>query len=88
MLGLVNCSIYLLLGTNAVKVDPHVWMMVYADLALMQTWLYKSNRRHNISPHEKQGTYGLAGMWISLLSAPVYASALKDTLLRSSAASW
>ncbi len=85
VLGLVNCSIYLLLGTNAVKVDPHVWMMVYADLALMQTWLYKSNRRHNISPHEKQGTYGLAGMWISLLSAPVYASALKDTLLRSSA---
>jgi cellulose synthase/poly-beta-1,6-N-acetylglucosamine synthase-like glycosyltransferase len=80
MLGAVNCLLYLLLGTTGIRVQPHVWVAVYVDLALVQFCLYASNRKHNVSPHESEGSSGAGGMFISVLAAPVYVSALLGTV--------
>lgn len=37
---------------------------------------------HNVSPHEPEGSGGLAGMMMSALSAPIYARSLMDAVLR------
>ncbi|NJP81951.1 glycosyl transferase, partial [Streptomyces sp. AA8] len=57
-------------------------MMLYSDAAALQIGLYIWNRRHNVSPHEPEGSGGLAGMVMSALSAPVYARSLTDAVLR------
>jgi len=82
ILGAVNCVVYLLLGATAIRVQPQVWIAVYVDLAAVQFCLYASNRKHNVSPHELPGSSGAAGMFISVLAAPVYVVALMGTLLR------
>ena len=35
--------------------------MLYLDAATLQVGLYFYNRRHNVSPHEEEGSAGLAG---------------------------
>ncbi len=82
ILGCVNCMLYLLLGATGIQVQPQVWLAVYMDLAVVQFVLYASNRKHNVSPHESAGSSGAAGMFISVLSAPIYVVALVGTLLR------
>ena len=82
ILGGANCLLYLLLGAQGIRVPPHVWIAVYTDLAIVQFCLYASNRKHNVSPHESVGSSGVAGMFISVLTAPVYAAALVGSLLR------
>jgi cellulose synthase/poly-beta-1,6-N-acetylglucosamine synthase-like glycosyltransferase len=75
-LGAINCVLYLLLGTTGIRVQPSVWAAVYVDLAVVQFCLYAANRKHNVSPHELEGSSGAAGMFISVLAAPVYVTAL------------
>jgi hypothetical protein len=58
--------------------------MLYVDAAALQIGLYFFNRRHNVSPHEKKGSAGVAGMLISALSAPIYAASLAAVALRRS----
>jgi len=82
ILGAVNCMLYLLLGASGIRVQPSVWIAVYIDLAVVQFSLYASNRKHNVSPHESSGSSGIAGMFISVLAAPIYVVALLGTLLR------
>jgi len=82
ILGAVNCVIYLVLGAQGVRINPHVWIAVYADLAAVQFCLYASNRKHNVSPHELPGSSGAAGMFMSVLAAPIYVVAMIQTLLR------
>ncbi len=62
----------------------HLWLMLYVDAAALQVGLYFFNRRHNVSPHEKKGSAGVAGMVISALSAPIYAASLAAVALRRS----
>lgn len=81
MLGAVNCAVYLLLGHSGLKVSAQSWHMVFALLILAQVALYDYNRRHNVSPFEKPGSSGMAGMLISVLTAPVYVTAFVGTLL-------
>jgi hypothetical protein len=40
------------------------------------------NRRHNVSPHEPEGSSGLAGMVMSALSAPLYTRSFAEAVLR------
>jgi len=56
--------------------------MLYLDAAVLQVSLYFWNRRHNVSPHERQGSSGISGMFISMLSTPVYVSSLIATLTK------
>jgi hypothetical protein len=56
--------------------------MLYGNASALQIGLYVWNRRHNVSPHEPEGSGGVAGMVMSALSAPLYAKALIDSMLR------
>jgi cellulose synthase/poly-beta-1,6-N-acetylglucosamine synthase-like glycosyltransferase len=82
LLGALNSVLYLVLGAGGLTVEAHAWLMLYAYSALFQVMLYGWNRRHNVSPHEKEGSSGALGMLISMLSVPLYAHSLISTLLR------
>ena len=84
ILGVVNAILYFALGAGGVVVPAHLWLMLYVDAAALQVGLYFFNRRHNVSPHEKKGSAGVAGMLISALSAPIYAASLAAVALRRS----
>ena len=84
VLGAVNCAIYLILGARGVVINPHVWIAVYVDLAIVQFALYATNRRYNVSPHEDPGSSGAAGMCMSVMAAPVYVVALVQSALKRS----
>ncbi|WP_045745553.1 glycosyltransferase family 2 protein, partial [Actinoplanes rectilineatus] len=82
LLGAANAAGFMLLGAKGVQVPAEVWLMLYVDAALFQVGLYLFNRRHNVSPHEKSGSSGLAGMLASTLCTPIYVSSLIGALLR------
>jgi cellulose synthase/poly-beta-1,6-N-acetylglucosamine synthase-like glycosyltransferase len=82
LVGALNAVLYLVLSIKGVKIPFELWLMLYIDAGLFQTVLYLWNRRHNVSPHEAPGSSGLAGMFISLVCAPVYASSFIGSVLR------
>ncbi|KDQ67477.1 cellulose synthase catalytic subunit [Streptomyces sp. NTK 937] len=82
ILAALSCALFLGMGASGVQIDPVVWMMLYGNASALQIGLYVFNRRHNVSPHEPEGSGGLAGMVMSALSAPVYARSLMDAVLR------
>ncbi len=84
LLGTLNGMLYLTLGTGGVIIDPRLWLMFYADVLLMQIAVYLFLRRYNVSPHEKDGSSGIAGMFISALTTPIYVRSLFQTLRRRS----
>ncbi|MGW3113855.1 glycosyltransferase family 2 protein [Streptomyces sp. NPDC001091] len=82
ILAALSCALFLGLGASGVNIDPTVWLMLYGNASALQIGLYVWNRRHNVSPHEPEGSGGVAGMMMSALSAPVYARSLVDAVLR------
>ncbi|WP_317443550.1 glycosyltransferase family 2 protein [Streptomyces collinus] len=82
ILAALSCALFLGLGASGVNIDPTVWLMLYGNASALQIGLYIWNRRHNVSPHEPEGSGGVAGMVMSALSAPLYAKALIDSVLR------
>ncbi|MFI2200711.1 glycosyltransferase family 2 protein [Streptomyces sp. NPDC020192] len=82
ILASLSCALFLGLGASGVNIDPTVWLMLYGNASALQIGLYIWNRRHNVSPHEPEGSGGVAGMVMSALSAPVYARSLMDAVLR------
>jgi len=81
-LGILSCFLFLWFGASGTQVAASVWLMLYSDAAALQIGLYLWNRRHNVSPHEPEGSGGLAGMAMSALSAPIYLKSLGAALLR------
>ncbi|MFF5103223.1 glycosyltransferase family 2 protein [Streptomyces sp. NPDC000134] len=81
-LGILSCVLFLWFGASGTEVAASVWLMLYSDAAALQIGLYLWNRRHNVSPHEPQGSGGLAGMAMSALSAPIYLKSFTEALLR------
>ncbi|MFJ9887639.1 glycosyltransferase [Streptomyces sp. NPDC091287] len=82
ILAALSCALFLGMGASGVQIDPTIWMMLYGNASALQIGLYIWNRRHNVSPHEPEGSGGLAGMAMSALSAPIYARSLMDAVLR------
>ncbi|WP_340557884.1 glycosyltransferase family 2 protein [Streptomyces sp. GSL17-111] len=82
LLGALSCSLFLWLGASGTQVSAAVWMMLYSDVAALQIGLYVWNRRHNVSPHEPEGSSGLAGMAMSAICAPIYARSAVAAVLR------
>ncbi|MER6910650.1 glycosyltransferase family 2 protein [Streptomyces sp. NPDC000594] len=82
ILAALSCALFLGMGASGVQIDPLIWMMLYGNASALQIGLYIWNRRHNVSPHEPEGSGGLAGMMMSALSAPIYARSLLDAALR------
>ncbi|NBE50704.1 glycosyltransferase family 2 protein [Streptomyces boluensis] len=81
-LGILSCFLFLWFGASGTQVAASIWLMLYSDAAALQVGLYLWNRRHNVSPHEPEGSGGLAGMAMSALSAPIYAKSLGAAVLR------
>ncbi len=82
VLGMLNISLYLFTGIGGVEVAARLWLMLYVNAAVLQMAIYFWNRRHNVSPHEEEGSSGVMGMFVSVLSAPMYVSALVDAVRR------
>ncbi|NEB80910.1 glycosyltransferase [Streptomyces sp. SID14478] len=82
LLGVLSCVLFLWFGASGTEVSASVWLMLYSDAAALQIGLYLWNRRHNVSPHEPEGSGGLAGMAMSAISAPIYLKSLGAALLR------
>ncbi|MGP4002883.1 glycosyl transferase, partial [Streptomyces sp. 8N706] len=82
ILAALSCALFLGFGASGIQIDPAMWMMLYGNASALQIGLYIWNRRHNVSPHEPEGSGGVAGMAMSALSAPIYARSLMDAVLR------
>ncbi|MER6138013.1 cellulose synthase catalytic subunit [Streptomyces sp. NPDC001815] len=82
LLGILSCVLFLCFGASGTQVAASMWLMLYSDAAALQIGLYLWNRRHNVSPHEPEGSGGLAGMAMSALSAPIYLKSLGAALIR------
>ncbi|MEU1806313.1 cellulose synthase catalytic subunit [Streptomyces sp. NPDC019937] len=78
----ISCALFLGFGASGIQIDPAIWMMLYGNASALQIGLYVWNRRHNVSPHEPEGSGGVAGMAMSAMSAPIYARSLMDAVLR------
>jgi cellulose synthase/poly-beta-1,6-N-acetylglucosamine synthase-like glycosyltransferase len=76
VLGVSNLVAYLLTGIAGLLVGVQLWLMLYVNAAVLQVAVYFWNRRHNVSPHEEEGSSGVSGMAISVMSTPLYVSAL------------
>ncbi|MGY1710866.1 glycosyltransferase family 2 protein [Geodermatophilus sp. SYSU D00758] len=76
VLGISNLVAYLLTGVAGLLVSAQLWAMLYVNAAVLQVAVYLWNRRHNVSPHEEEGSSGVGGMLMSVFSTPVYVSAL------------
>ncbi|SNS31541.1 Glycosyltransferase, catalytic subunit of cellulose synthase and poly-beta-1,6-N-acetylglucosamine synthase [Geodermatophilus pulveris] len=76
VLGVTNVVAYLLTGVAGLLVPAQLWLMLYVNAAVLQVGVYFWNRRHNVSPHEEEGSSGVSGMAISVMSTPMYVSAL------------
>ncbi|MGW6567128.1 glycosyltransferase family 2 protein [Streptomyces sp. NPDC054975] len=83
LLGILSCVLFLWFGASGTQVSSSVWLMIYSDAVALQIGLYLWNRRHNVSPHEPEGSGGLAGMAMSALCAPIYLMSLGSAVLRS-----
>ena len=82
VLGALNLAAFLLAGVGGLAVTSELWLMLYVNSAVLHLGVYFWNRRHNVSPHEQQGSSGVAGMAMSAMSAPIYVQALTQALLR------
>jgi cellulose synthase/poly-beta-1,6-N-acetylglucosamine synthase-like glycosyltransferase len=82
LLGIVISACYLAFGVSSLRTNGGWWLTYYVDIATMQFVLYRFMRRHNVSPHEPEGSSGLSGMVVSALAAPIYARALIRVVLR------
>lgn len=81
LVGIISSSTYLLFGATAVEVPWKTFISLYAITLCLQLSMYFWDRRHNVSPHEPQGSYGVAGLLISALATPIYFSALVGTIV-------
>jgi len=85
ILGAVNAVLFAAVGAQGITVPLALWLLLYVDATAFQAILYIRNRRHNVSPFEAEGSYGLSGMAMSVLASPIFANALLKALLRAPA---
>jgi cellulose synthase/poly-beta-1,6-N-acetylglucosamine synthase-like glycosyltransferase len=82
LVGIVISALYLGFGISSLRTSETWWLTYYVDVAVMQFLLYRFMRRHNVSPHEPEGSSGFSGMLVSALTAPIYARSLVKVVLR------
>jgi cellulose synthase/poly-beta-1,6-N-acetylglucosamine synthase-like glycosyltransferase len=81
-IGIAVSMLYLFLGTTGVALHDKTWLALFVDVLASQMILYGWLRRYNVSPHEKRGSFGIAGIIFSVFAAPIYAYSLFSTLTR------
>ncbi len=83
--GMAVSMLYLVLGQTGVKIPGHIWLALYTDVVAAQFVLYAWLRKYNVSPHEPENSIGLPGIFISMVSVPIYVTALTSAVLRRAA---
>ncbi|HYH75255.1 MAG TPA: glycosyltransferase family 2 protein [Candidatus Saccharimonadales bacterium] len=76
LLAVISSAIFLTTGATAVIAPWSEFISLYLMATIMQLSLYFWNRRYNVSPHEAEGSWGVPGIVLSSLAAPIYFSAL------------
>jgi cellulose synthase/poly-beta-1,6-N-acetylglucosamine synthase-like glycosyltransferase len=82
LLGMMLTTCYMALGSTGITVQVPAWLALYVDVFAARLLLYFWLRRFNISPHEKPGSAGMSGIFVSVLCTPFYSSAFVGALLR------
>ncbi|WIM93062.1 glycosyltransferase family 2 protein [Actinoplanes oblitus] len=82
LLGILNAVLFLGLGVTGMTIAPQTWLALYTDATAFSLWLYIHNRRYNVSPYEPPDSWGLTGMLMSIIAAPLYAGQLCSTVAR------
>lgn len=82
LLGAANVAIFSWFGVSGAVVSPGSWFLFYGWASVSQMTLYTWVRRHNVSPYETTNSWGVYGMFMSVITAPVYANSLIKCLLR------
>ena len=82
LLAAANSALIAVVGASGRILDPDVWFIFYGWATLAQIWLYFRMRRHNVSPFERRNSWGFYGMFMGVVTAPVFASALVKTLFK------
>ncbi len=83
--GILVSMLYLVMGQVGVKIPSHVWLALYTDVIAAQFVLYAWLRKYNVSPHEAPNSLGMGGVFVSIVTVPIYVTALTSTLLRRAA---
>ena len=81
LFGVFSSLLYLFTGASAITVAWNQFIGLYLMSSVLQMSVYFWNRRNNVSPFEPEGSYGLPGMAMSSLTAPIYLSALLATTI-------
>jgi cellulose synthase/poly-beta-1,6-N-acetylglucosamine synthase-like glycosyltransferase len=82
LLGVLLMILYMTLGTAGIEIHINQWAAFYIDVFTMRLVLYLCLRRFNISPHEAPGSFGVSGIFMSVLCTPFYSTALVGAFLR------
>ena len=82
LLAAANSALVAVAGASGRILDPDVWFIFYGWATLGQMWLYFRMRRHNVSPFERRGSWGFFGMFMGVVTAPIFADALLKTIFR------
>ena len=82
LLAALNSAMIAIVGSSGRILDMEVWFIFYGWATLAQIWLYFRMRRHNVSPFEQRNSWGFYGMFMGVVTAPIYANALVKTIFR------
>lgn len=80
--GAISMLLFALYGASGSSITPNSWALLYGWTAILQMAIYLRMRRHNVSPYEKKHSWGMLGMFMSVMAAPVYANAFIMSMLR------
>jgi cellulose synthase/poly-beta-1,6-N-acetylglucosamine synthase-like glycosyltransferase len=81
LVGLVSSLLYMLFGASAISVSWTQFMSLYLMSVVLQLGAYFWNHRRDVSPFTPPGSFGVPGMVITSLTAPIYLSALFGVVL-------
>lgn len=82
LLTALNSLLYAVYGIDGAIVSPNAWVAFYGWTAMVQMSMYVWARQYNVTPYERSYSWGMAGMFMSVITAPVFAAALIKTLFR------
>ncbi|MGF7233896.1 MAG: glycosyltransferase family 2 protein [Frankia sp.] len=81
VLGALNSALYLGFGVSSINISENLWLVLYAWAFASQLAIFLLGRSHTVSPFEPEGSLGLAGLLMSILSTPIYVASLLSALL-------
>jgi cellulose synthase/poly-beta-1,6-N-acetylglucosamine synthase-like glycosyltransferase len=76
LFGVASSLLYVFSGASAITVSWNQFISLYFMSTVLQLGAYFWNHRGDVSPFTAPGSYGIPGMIITSLTAPIYLSAM------------